>query len=302
MRRRTVLAMTAELFARLNRGAETFFTGIHLIKESRTSPPSGSNTKFGRLLWRSLPPLIHPRARVIIIWSAKSACTQTLIWFFHHLGHLRSARDFHIWPHDYRDYVYYYSELYRDAYRLDFSTFKVIRVVRDPYERAVSSFRHMLAQGFGSDTITKRLRYRNIGKTGLSFAAFLDCLENSDLTNCNPHYRIQRHPIEDVLPIHYLINVSNEDLFKRLNDIEPEIGLPPSDMAEIAKDWLAELHWHKRPEQIMNDGSDFYTRALTVEQARAGPWPLYEAFLTPEARERISRYYAIDLKTYFQLA
>jgi len=290
----------SDFFDRVNLAWETFLTSYYWAKGKRTAPPPGSQTEFGQLLWRASPPLIHPRARVLVLYSPKAACTQVMIWFLHQLGHLRAARDFHVWPHDYRDYVYRYSELYRNAYAMDFTKFKVIRVVRDPYERTVSSYRHMLGYGFRRDSLSNRLRYWNIRNTGLSFAEFLDCLERSDLTRCNPHYRIQRHPIEDILPVHYLINVSNEDLFKRLNEIEPEIGLPRSNIAVAAADWLKELNWHKRPQNTLIDDGHLYTRRLTWENARVGPWPHYDALLTPQARERIRRCYAVDFEAYFQ--
>ena len=292
--------MASEFSNRLSLACQAWITSFYLALNKRTAPPAGSVTEFGQLLCRTPPPLIHPQARLLVIYSPKSACTQVSIWFFHHLGHLRAARDFHIWPHDYRDFVYRYSELYRNAFSMDFTKFKVIRVVRDPYERAVSSYRHMLSHGFRRDSLVNRLRYRDIGRTGLSFAEFLDCLERSDLTNCNPHYRIQRHPIEDVLPVHYLVNVSKDNVFKRLGEIELEVGLPPSDVAAAAADWLNELHFHKRPDEVLTDDGDLYTRRLTQDQARNGPWPRYDALLTPEARGRLARIYAIDIASYLK--
>src|SRR5215831_3187816 len=116
--------MLVNRIAGLNRVLETTVTGLQLIKERRTSPPTGTSTELGRLLWVDPAPLIHPRLRMIIIWSAKSASTPTMIWFFHLLGQLSAARDFSGWPADYRDYVYYYSELYREGYAQDLTSFK----------------------------------------------------------------------------------------------------------------------------------------------------------------------------------
>jgi Sulfotransferase family len=258
---------------------------------SRMCPPPGAETELGQLLWTTPRPLIHPGSEMMVVFSQKSACTNVVIWFLHHLGHMKVARDFHQWPHAYRCEVYYQSDLYRNAYDLDLTKFKLIRIVRDPYERAVSSFRHVLR----FDEIAGPLRYRSMVERGLSFAAFLDFLEKTNLSNCDPHFCIQRHPIEDKLPVQHLINVSKEDLFKRLNEVEVDLGLPQTNLS-----WCDDIRWHNRPEQRhLPDDSDFYTRRFTRDEAQNGPWPSCDAFLSPEARERIGRLYATDIRAYF---
>jgi len=261
-----------------------------------TGPPPGAATEIGRLLWTWPRPLIHPDARLLVIHSEKAASTNVFIWYLHQLGHAKAARDFHNWPHYYMNHVLYSSELYRGAYDLDFATFTVARVVRDPAERAASGFRHALRHGFANAAIARRLGYRDIASRGLSFSMFLDFLEQLDLTTCNPHFSVQRHPIEDRLPVHHLINVTTENLFDRLNEVEAAVGLPRSDMA--ADPWVQFMRHHHRPAKTLDDADDLYTRPLTQQQANRGPWPRYEALLTPEARERIARLYAADIKAY----
>ena len=259
-------------------------------------PPPGVNTELGRLLWTWPRPLIHPQARLLVIHSQKSACTNVAIWYLRQIGHAQAARDFHYWPHYYLSQVLNHSEFYRKAYDLDFLKFTVVRVVRNPFERAVSSFRHALKHGHLDDEIRKRLGYNDVAHKGLSFSIFIDFLERVDLANCDPHISLQRHPIEGKLPVHHLINVSSENLFTRLNDVEASVGLPRSDMT--ADPWIRYLHHHNRPEKMMPDTGDLYTHVLGRPQAKNGPWPRYEAFMHPEARERIARLYAVDIKAY----
>jgi len=220
-----------------------------------------------------------------------------LVWFLHHLGHAAAARDFHPWPHRYCNLVYYQSSLYRRAAQLDLTGFKVVKVIRDPYLRAASSFRHVVRYSLFEDGMARKLSDSRLERDGLSFSAFLDFLEKTDLTRCDPHYALQHHPIEAQLPVSHLINVSREDLFARLNEVEREIGLPASDVASSP--------WVKRLEERYNKASDdfagiadLYTRRLKREQALNGPWPRYDALLTPEARDRVSRLYAADLRAY----
>jgi hypothetical protein len=289
-------ATVARYRTTLARTADTFHTVLFWLRKRHQSPPPGAASGIGRLLWSPPQPLIHPDARMIVIFSQKSACTNVAIWFLHHLGHLKAARDFHYWPHEYRARVYYYSELYQKAYERDLSAFKVVRIVRDPYERAASCFRHALRYRFADAELRKRLGRRNIAEDGLSFSDFLDFLEKLDLADCDPHFMIQRHPLEDRLPVHHLINVSTENLFARLNEVEADLGLSRSDLA--AEPWVKELRGHNRPAGKFTQDDDLYTRAFTRRQARKGPWPADRAFLTEPARARIARLYAADIKAY----
>jgi hypothetical protein len=291
-------AIRSRYAEKLDTAAQTLNTALLWLKTKRMAPPPGATTEMGRLLWAAPQPLINPGAKMMVVFSQKAACTNVLIWFFHHLGHATAARHFHNWPHEYRNQVYYYSALYRKAYGLDFEKFKAVRVVRDPYERAASSFRHVVRNGFADATIAKRLRYRHIASKGLSFSAFLDFLDTLDLTDCDPHYSLQRHPIEDRLPVHHLINISTENLFTRLSEVETALGLPQSDMA--GHPWVKRLRQHNRPAKELAGGADLYAQTFTREQARLGPWPRDEALLTPRARERIARLYAVDISAYLR--
>src|SRR5689334_25375638 len=102
------------------------------------APPPGAETGLGRLLWTDPRPLIHTPQRMIVVFSPKSACTSVLIWFYHQIGHTKAARDYASWPHNYRTDVYYRSRFYRRAFERDLSKFSLLRIVRDPFERAVS--------------------------------------------------------------------------------------------------------------------------------------------------------------------
>jgi hypothetical protein len=258
-------------------------------------PPVEATTGIGRLLWTAAPPLIDPRHRVIVVFSEKAACTNVLIWFFTQVGHVKAARDFHHWPHEYRRKVYYYSQSYRDALRSDLTEFKVIRVVRDPYDRAASSFRHAVRFGLMDDDINRSVGRRSTTREGLSFSEFLSVLEQTDLRSCNPHFSVQRHPMEDTFKVDHLINVSKESLSKRFNQIESELGLARTDLDNDP--WVKRLRKHNRPAREL-EGTALYTRRLTRDEARNGPWPRHADLLTPEARMRIAKLYSRDIESY----
>jgi hypothetical protein len=261
------------------------------------TPALTKSARLKRLFQTSPRPLIHPDARMIVIFSPKSACTSIAIWFFHQLGQAQAARDVSEWPHRYRR-QYYRSDLYQKAFDLDLSSFSVVRVVRDPFDRAVSSFRHGLRSQLAEKHLAKLIGRSALATTGLSFKEFLDALECCNLRTCNAHFRVQKHPLEDVIPVRHLINISTQDLFTRLNEVERDIGLPVTDFAKLA--WLNNLGDKRSHGNRTGEVPDAYTHPFTQKLARRGPWPSYQAFLTPTARERIARLYALDLDTYMK--
>lgn len=244
-----------------------------------------------------MPPLIYPQAKMVVVLSPKSACSSVVIWFFHQLGIAEEAREFGFWPHHYREKRYLTSKLYRDALSLDLRDFKIVRIVRDPFERAVSSFRHAQLHGYTDADFGRLLRLSGVAERGVSFCEFLDLLECLDLATCDRHIGYQRHPLEDHLPVSHLVNVSTENLFTRLNQVEADFGLPTTDFDRL--EWLLEVDRRRsvfKPRRI--DSSDAYTLRLTRQQARKGPWPLYSALLIPLAQQRISQLYAVDFAAY----
>ncbi|MEA2986406.1 MAG: hypothetical protein QOD94_2660 [Alphaproteobacteria bacterium] len=269
-------------------------TGLNQL--TGNDPPPGAASELGRLLWTDPRPLIYPRKRMIVVFSPKSACTSVVIWFFHQLGHTAAARDYSSWPHRYRTEVYYKSTLYRHAYERDLSKFSLVRIVRDPFERAVSSFRHVQKGGLADKEITRALGRNDMSTAGLSFSEFLDFLERCDLNTCDPHFRVQRHPLEDRLPTRHLINASTEDLFSRLNEVEADFNLPITEFGKL--EWLQKINSKHRHVEAPAAPADAYNHRFNREAARNGSWPPYSAFLTADARERLARLYARDIEAY----
>jgi hypothetical protein len=255
--------------------------------------PRDADPPMGRLLSRIPRPLIDPRNRLLLIFSPKSACSNVVVWFFHHLGHAQAARDYHPFPHRYRLEVYYSSELYRTACKADFSGYQVVRVVRDPLQRAVSAYRHLLSRPNGR--LARAAGMTHIARKGLSFSDYIKFLEGLDLNNCDSHFAVQRHPIEDLVQVTDLINVSREDLYARLAAIEDRVGLQRTDLQ--SSDWVGRLNQRNRPQGQLHR-SDINTTAFFPAQAKTGPWPQYEDFLTTDARAKLTALYAVDVQSY----
>jgi hypothetical protein len=142
---------------------------------------AGLGDPINRLIRTAPRPLIHSEARMIVVFSPKSACSNVVIWFLHQLGLAEEARAYHDWPHRYRINVYYQSDLYRQALSLDLKNFRVVRVLRDPIDRAVSTFREVQRSALADELSASILGRTDAAEAGVSFSEFLDLLEKIDL-------------------------------------------------------------------------------------------------------------------------
>lgn len=241
-------------------------------------------------------PLIDPEGRFVVYWSPKSACTTTLIWFLHKVGLEEEARQHGPWPHRYRFEVYYKTEAYERAARAGFADMRRIRVIRDPFDRAVSSFRHAIGTGYADTNISTFLgrRLRKDGK--FSFREYLDFLEAETIDKANTHHRQQLQPIERRFAPTDVINISKANLFAELNRIEAEMGMPHTDFPGL--DWLHATETPRRP-YVASAGESPYDLPMTRHMALGRePWPPAAEFLTEEARRRLAIIYRADLEAY----
>jgi hypothetical protein len=155
----------------------------------------------------------------------------------------------------------------------------------------VSSFRHALSTGYARDPILHAIGI-DIAE-GLSFERFIDFLEREDLQRCDPHHRLQWHPVEQLRRPDMVLDVSRQSLFEGLNDFERRVGMPLTDFQALR--WIHELQAARAP--LAGPGAaDAYRQILTQEQAQRGPWP--QGLLEREARVRLERLYADDIRLY----
>jgi hypothetical protein len=213
-------------------------------------------------------PLIDPVSKLIVLYSAKSACTNVMAWFWHRIG-LGKEADARGNPRHYR-LKYFNSDRYRSALDDDLTTYVVVRVIRDPIERAASSFRHAVKSGYADEDLQ-----RVLGRTvrgGFSFTEFVDYLERIDLDDTNIHQAKQWHPIEGLLAVRHLINITTQHLLTRLNEIEATEGWPVTDFNAVP--WIARSE-RRRKRRVPSS-----------------------VVLTPETRSRLAKVYADDIARY----
>jgi len=247
-----------------------------------------------RLLRARPQPLLNPDAAMMVVWSPKSACTTIFVWFAATIGKLeeaRAARD----VHRYRRDAYAASELYQRGLKRPVEAYRMVRVIRDPFLRAASIYRHALRtdildrKGGAAAALDRR--------AGFSFLTFLDHVGALLPNTADAHLRAQVHPVETALAPEVVINISRQNLFAELNRVEASFGLPRTDFDALA--WLhrREDRRSAKPAAFAGEGADQHPFDAAAARGLK-PWPDYGQLLTPAARARIEALYAADFKAY----
>jgi hypothetical protein len=221
-----------------------------------------------------------------------------LLWFFGHSNLLEAQGQYNIFPHNYRMDVLFQSESYlRGLHEAPVTEAAWVRVIRDPYKRAVSSFQQSLTNAYNDRAVSDFVGRHVDEHSGYSFREYIEHLLHRDITTCNPHEHPQRHSIEDVVQPLRIVNIDTGDLWRELRLFEIEAGVPPMNSrnrrllkSEAAR--VSEFH-HTRREPMLGAADVRSNRGtlLTV-------WPSYADYLTEELRAHIRAIYHVDFRAY----
>jgi hypothetical protein len=237
--------------------------------------------------------------KIVLMWSAKAGCTFFCKWFFAQMNLLDAALYYHPWVHLFREEVYYKSDGYvKNLHEVLNGDFTVIKVVREPFARAVSSYFTALHQivnkeGFvAHDKVKKALekflkRPLSANET-LSFREFVHYLGAIDILDCDVHHRQQLHPleIEHVLTPSYVIKLEeSEDALKR---IEVELNLKTTDLNRLKQS----PHHTKRESQAEFCGDRKFTWAPHFR------FPTHRSFYDADLTRKIAGIYKMDFNAY----
>lgn len=140
-------------------------------------------------------PFVFEKQRVLLLASPKAGITSVANWAFANLGLLETARQYHPWVHRYRTEVYVQQAGVRVAFRkaLEAGNYSIYKVVRNPYERLVSSFHHGIKHRVLPQPPTPQAAI-------LNFEKFLLYLQSALLSPVDPHLGLQKSVYEVVLP------------------------------------------------------------------------------------------------------
>jgi hypothetical protein len=251
-----------------------------------------------KLLLHEPRPLIHIPEGFGVFWSAKSASKAITYWFLSRQDLIEQAGNFPGRPHRFRSEVArkmpHHNEWLAacDPLAMDW-----LRIIRNPYRRAVSSYRHALGHDYEDERLHQVMGI-SLADRGLAFDEFLDYLLMIDIAACNKHHAQQWHPLEAHVALRRVINLDKEDLLEGLETFEKVIGAKP--LSPDAK--------RRMLEELARDSAR-YTKPLSCDpgvhvatrftRAQAlGSWPNYDAFLTSDTRRKIEQIYAKDFQAY----
>ena len=229
----------------------------------------------------------------MVVWSAKSASSLAFIWYLATVGLLEDYRASNMSSHAYRGLRLARSDIVQRGKAKVLDDYWIVHILRDPYLRAVSSYRHALASGYADKRVGPASDKPLNRIEGFSFSRFLDYLETIDLSRANVHHRLQLHRVERIKPPDTVINISRQDLLVELNRLEEERRMPRTDFGTFGAFLKTE---EKRRAKVTHfDGKDMTEIALNsaAAQGRAA-WPTYEQLLNATTRRRIERLYADD--------
>jgi hypothetical protein len=230
-------------------------------------------------------------ANLAVMWSYKAACTTVMKWVFQHNGLLSEALAYHSWVHKYRLRQYQKSDRYAAGLRdLVRGRFDVVKIVRDPLDRTVSSFIHAYRTGYDDEAIAKVVQRPLTRRERFSFREFVTFLEQNDLRSCNPHHRVQVTPVER----HVLFGIRPRRIIKieqglsgALGELERSFGLPATDFMDPV--FSSEHHTVR----ISQHGP-----AADLVHLSRHALPPASTFYDDDLRQRVARLYAEDLRRY----
>ena len=244
-------------------------------------------------------PLVREGFPVICCWSPKAGCSTVLKWFLQHNGELEEAYRYSDWIHDYRvDRLFQepgYEPLCRRALRSDH--FRVIKVIRDPAQRAVSTYLHYLRveqqDYLGSRTLATWKAERGLGsQAGCSFRQFLQFIRDSDKWGAlwDPHVRPQHDRNWDPHVDHF---IPLENIATGLAETERLCGLPHVDIEPLSKS----VH-HNRPSRQHawpKEASTFPATSQTLDELGVPPADL---LLDEVTLPMVQAQYSVDYRAY----
>jgi hypothetical protein len=223
-----------------------------------------------------------------LFFSAKAGCTFATKWLFYQMGILDEALAYSHFVHVYRRNVYNKSETYKHAlnqvYLPDYTR---IKLVRSPYQRAVSSFIHAIKNNHVDIEISNFLDRPLTDSRRFSFEEFITFLENTGVQYCNPHHRMQALPEELQNKLSFAYIVKLEDSLHEFKLIEKALDLKPADLDMLSQSFH---HREKKSSDIFN--GDKILGRLEKQYYE------YTSFYNDALKQSVAKLYACDFSQY----
>lgn len=242
---------------------------------------------------------------LVLLFSEKAGCTSLTKWFLFQIGKLEEANAFDPSVHQYRKRVLYRQPGYGwQGLRLVVMRQRpIVKLVRDPYDRTVSSFLQALRsagarhpKAWARRLIADARAHAGRPATAvpaLSFADFVRFVASSgtERGQINGHVARQHLPGETRYVDRF---IRLERFGEEIRQIEAEYGLATSPLETITKSG----HHRSGLQRLSPDTACVAEHEITSEQAHKGPLPAYETLYSAECRRLVRTCFAADFEAY----
>lgn len=241
-------------------------------------------------------PLYNQAFPIILFWSQKSGCSSLAKWFFFQINLLDQAQKYHPSIHVYRGRVYNNPEnRMRLINALSSDEKPTLKLVRNPYSRAVSSFLHVVH--YYDDVLFSNLwtSLNNQNKNqGVSFKQFLYALKKvgSDINSIDGHIAQQYIEGEEQWVQQY---IKLEHFNTSIPKLEKKYNLLKSPIESISQSFdHKSLLISTKNYNLENYSEKLMTREILLN----GNLPKYNNFYDQETRELCRELFMKDFQTY----
>ena len=237
--------------------------------------------------------LIDPNNRISMDWTPKAACTAAVKMFLDHMG-VKEWVHYRGWVHDFR------KEYYRQCGRGNSCIFEdpswyKFKVVRNPFDRAVSSFIHVMKTPHAVNEATLLKLSGVPNKRLMTFKKFIHSMDPShgnDGLLQNSHIRKQSLDVEYELhqngrPSLFNAIVKVEDIAAGMRLVSQETGF------NFHPDFQSS---HYFPRAVNN--SEYVGETPWFELQERGIPATYGHFYNDRIRARVARLFAQDRMVY----
>lgn len=255
---------------------------------------STAQYSFKELYKGSSPlPLLNFNKKLAVFFAAKSGCTFVTKWFFNQIDHLTAALDYNPAIHKYRWNVYAKSDQFLKSQNNFIDNigkgYIKIKIVRNPFERAVSSYMHFLLLLQKEHIAIKKNFGIGYNKMNYSFSEFLEYLKNLNIDQCDIHWRQQFQPINQKLKFDHIIHLKNSK--QELLNLEKTYNLKRN--GNIDKMAFSDHH-----SVMSNDIEHKFCGNKSFSSEILKNRPAYKCFYNNELEESIRSIYSLDFEKF----
>lgn len=241
-------------------------------------------------------PYYHKNFPLILFWSQRAGCTSFIKWFFYQIDLLETAIQYNPWVHYYEIQVFnkrpsYQMEILQELMKSEKDT---IKLVRNPYHRAVSSFTIFIGT---PEHVWSHMRQEmrllfnqhNQMTEGFSFSQFLQYLKLNPQVIYDGHFSPQYIAGEEAYIKQYIYLENFEESIRKL---EEKYGLKHSPLEQITQSA------HHFQDKMTLQGNFADVRTTDPAFPKFPIFPTFESFYNEETKILVEEIYKMDFEKY----